>query len=137
MKWLTGFISWRQTMSDQDRVRLAEAMGWTKIDEALYGKPPEGWRAPYPRWPDSETTMRKPVGNVWKWKIPDPFTDANDCEALIRRLNDRGYKITIEFLVSHVEIEITYPDSVYCERGDGQNWKLLLCNLALQAIDND
>ncbi len=43
--------------AEQDRIRLAEAMGWRFIRPSLRGKPP------------NDTTAMS---------IPDPFTDAND-----------------------------------------------------------
>lgn len=106
-----------------DRIKLAEAIGWTfNGSEEISGSHEDRFR-----WtgPDG---VRSNYG-------PDPFTNANDCEALIMFLNGRGCNVTIEFFPSHVEVEIRYPNSVYCERADSQNWKRTVCELALKVLE--
>ena len=54
-------------MTDQDRIRLAEAMGWKRNESPWAGS--KQWQAPSdprPRWKNA----------------PDPFTDANDAYAV-------------------------------------------------------
>jgi hypothetical protein len=62
----------------EDRIKLALAMGWEII---------EGYAVPYGIAP-SEATERE---------LPDPFTDANDCEALIEHLNGEGWQVEIHW----------------------------------------
>ena len=69
-----------------DRIKLAEAMGWgigcDTCDGQEIGVPPGDTR---------------PYGQGNLTVMPDPFTDANDCHALIKHLNGLGYYINIDF----------------------------------------
>ncbi len=115
-------------MSDQDRIRLAEAMGW--------------------RWKPSSTDNKigrwyRPDGNYGDWvhkgDLPfDPFTDANDDYALIRWLNEQGFAVTIltgrdgdDVFVFPFDHEYTRWEQ-HCD-----DWKQGVCELALKVIDND
>jgi len=64
-------------MTDQDRIRLAEAMGWVRIDEGGL-------------WENS-----KGFGRELEQNLPDPFTDANDDYAVLEWMrnqkNNAGY----------------------------------------------
>ena len=61
-------------MNDKDRIRLAEAMGYvtTRQTKEWHGDRWEG------RTPDGEAT----------WRLPDPFTDANDDYAVLEWMRD-------------------------------------------------
>ena len=65
---------------EQDRIKLAEAMGWRRInDEDL------AWWSPEERLP-SGTVFCDYVGLSC---LPDPFTDANDDYAVLEWLRSR------------------------------------------------
>jgi hypothetical protein len=67
-----------------DRIKLAEAMGWTRIDEVSgYGFPPSEVAYDDARW--VECCM----------KIPDPFTDANDDYAVLEWGRSKGSDTTL------------------------------------------
>ena len=108
-------------MTDQ-RIKLAEFVGWQKI----YGTsldPCTHWRAPDGTDWENETAL------------PDPRNDANDSEALIRKLEDHGIEVTLSFdhgheSVSSVDTE-EWPAPVYI----GDDWKHGVCDLAEKVID--
>ena len=67
-------------MNNEDRIFLAEKMGWLR------------WEHPnrtHLAWTHPDTD--KPA--ALECDLPDPFKDANDCEALIRHLNENGYSV--------------------------------------------
>ena len=67
---------------NQDRIKIAEAM--ELLPDAFQG------------WGEYKDAIEKHDGEVLKILlalIPDPFTDANDCEAVISWLNENGYAI--------------------------------------------
>ncbi len=116
-------------MTDADRIRLAEAMGWNNItdkhldaDSNLYvlgGFPPH--------------TKAYGVTTV----LPDPDTDANDCEALIRWLNEQGFAVIrgqyadglghVHLLGHGVELRW---------KGKNEDNKKGVCELALKVIES-
>jgi len=109
-------------MPDKDRIRLAEAMGWKQH--------PDGW------W---STPRKNGVQTHGLDDSPDPFTDANDTETLIRWLNERGYQL----LVNHhwsgrngASLYNTSNGGNFCEHWRGDDWKQGVCELALKVIDD-
>ena len=105
-----------------DRIKLAEAMGWE--------------RTKYDRWlsPDRKMRCEEP---------PDPFTDANDCEALIEFLNSKGWQVEVhwqftddESLAAGAYVHIWNRFSEVHERSDidVDRWKECVCKLALKAL---
>ena len=67
---------------NQDRIKIAEAMELLPDD--------------FQGWGEYKDAIEKYDGEVLKILlalIPDPFTDANDCEAVISWLNENGYAI--------------------------------------------
>ena len=63
----------------------------------------------------------------------DPFTDANDCEALIVFLNEQGWEIEIDFNIGAQGVVMWREDkSLDCYAGN--NWKQGVCELALKVI---
>jgi len=130
--------------SVNDRIKLAEAMGWNP-----------GW---VNGWKDKE--QGKPA-NIWSppnfegscWhgvdELPDPFTDANDTEALIRWLNERGYWVEIhwqpdkdefgETMAAGAYVHIWHRDTEQHARQDydRERWKECVCDLALKAIQSE
>lgn len=116
-----------------DRIKLAEAMGWNNITDkyldvdtnlhAFGGFPPE----------TRSYGVRSP--------LPDPFTDANDCEALIQWLNGLGYAVDITIMSSGDTLLISRSVgnadvgySVDTERWKGDDWKQGVCELALKVL---
>jgi len=109
------------TQPDQDRIKLAEAMGWKPLggEWDKKGDPP-AWEGP------------DIIGAFYD--LPDPFTDANDCEALIRWLNEQGYQVQVIFgfgvsdqvWIGHNKIQIGEVIS---------DWMHGVCELALKVID--
>ena len=115
-------------MTDADRIRLAKARGWNNItdkhldrDTDLYvlaGLPPN----------TRSYGVRTP--------LPDPFRDANDCEALIRFLVSKKYYIGIQYSYdSPTYVEIFRHDTLR-EDWEGDDWKAGVCELALKVIDD-
>jgi len=79
-------------MTDQGRIRLAEAMGWTECR-----------RGPRPDMQSSEIT--KDIDYCWGYKdgkylqeLPDPSKDANDDYAVLEWM--RSHKDTYPFFAS-------------------------------------
>jgi len=72
-------------MTDSEkRIKLAEAMGWHDFYEDKYH--PCGYEDGQPvAW---HTITGSPTGQI----LPDPLTDANDCEALIKHLVKQGWE---------------------------------------------
>lgn len=118
---------------DPDRVRLAEAM-----------------------FPDHEfkrNVFKEPImaaGGRWDRQsaisaVPDPFTDANDCEALMQWLNERGYHVEIHWQAidptwaAGAWIHIWHKDTEAHHRQDIDldRWKQGVCERALNVLDLD
>ena len=105
--------SWR--VSNQDGIKLlAKAMGWTETK--------------YQRWLSPDRKMRCDFP-------PDPFTDANDCEALIRWLNEKGVSVELHLDNNGYVVVFGYmnPDPFFSYEGD--DWKQGVCELALKEIE--
>ena len=107
-----------------DRIRLAEAMGWKPLaGEWDLKSDPKAWEGP------------DIIGNYDD--LPDPFTDANDCDALIKHLESKGIEVSVEFGIAEDYVVIRRmpadPDLIIW-RGD--NWKQGVCELALKVLDN-
>jgi hypothetical protein len=88
------------------------------------------------------------IGTEFAWKRPDgglvgifqPHTDANDCDALIRALNERGYGITIEPWPNECSVAMysnaeQIADAEFVGSWDGDDYKQGVCELALKVID--
>ena len=120
-----------------DRIKLAEAMGW-KWDKSTRPRAFEG----YPNW----CCWIRPSGGEFRFSpedMPDPFTDANDCETLITHLNEQGWQVEVhwqhcndEQLAAGAYIHIWNRDSEIHERTDidVDRWKEGVCKLALKVL---
>lgn len=110
-------------MSDQ--ITLAKAMGWSEITISKTNK----------AWTHPDVHRIVHVSD-----LPDPFTDANDCEAVIRFMAEKH----------DVIFTIWYPcadqTSACCSRDGyatdtfhwhGEDWKQGVCELALKVLDTD
>lgn len=118
-------------ITQQDLIELAEFCGWR-------------WRCVHD-------------GNVWSWTSPGvaitpcktkeqiedlfkPHTDANDCEALIRALNEAGWAITVTRYVDAEPgfclVEM-YEDDDFTHKYLGNDYKLGVCELALKVIRDE
>ena len=103
------------------RIRLAGARGWTK-HEALTD--PQVWNHPDP----------EKDGWYYDWQLPDPFTDANDCNALIKHLNGLGWIVRISIGPDAADVWIETLANE-CHDWSGDNWMHGVCELALKVID--
>ena len=114
-------------MTGTDRIKLAEAMGWQRDEK---------WDAWILQVNDKQRDICRDPD-----RLPDPFTDANDCNALIKHLNGLGCEVHIMWpgqkrtdLKPHVKI-FRYPDKTINWRGD--NYMQGVCELALKVLDNE
>ena len=114
-----------------DRIRLAEAMGW-KWDESVRPRDFEG----FPHWPCWITP------NKDKWfgpsHMPDPENDANDCDALIDHLKSLDWTYQIQGCKQSVAVFIWREDDDgeiedHAYRGD--DWKQGVVELAIKVLD--
>lgn len=76
------------------------------------------------------------AGNV---PIFDPRNDANDCEALIRKLNETGRFITITHHPDgQADMKLSDTNSATSHySGYVDDWKYGVCDLAVKVIDNE
>ena len=65
----------------------------------------------------------------------DPFTDANDCETLIKHLNGLGHPVKLDFRLDKHVVRIIYFGQALLWTGD--NWMHGVCELALKVIGDD
>ncbi len=125
-------------MTDAARIKLAKAMGWA---EAAHPQ-----NKNYRRWIDPTNNGRK----VSDQQLPDPFTDANDCEAVMDRFRQKGYGWTIESwpdgdsvsLYRMIAKDVAVGDFIdHWEGGVSStgrdNWKRGVCELTLKVINDD
>ncbi len=117
-------------MTDADRIKLAEAMGWVrKHPDSDFFFPPSGQKL-------SGQETYHILG------LPRPDSDANDCNALIKHLNGLNYDVRIWHSGNsehqcNVRCRVrlwhcsTYEKHEYA----GDNWMQGICELALKAID--
>ena len=112
-------------MTDQ-RIKLAEFVGWKRheADGGVVGI--------YDYWesPEGEThgmtTFQGPKFN--------PRNDANDCEALIRKLNEAGHDVVVHHNNEDRQwVWFHTPDNRITWKGD--DWKQGVCDLAEKIID--
>ena len=111
-------------MTDADRIRLAEAMG-------CMPDPPKGFE----RW-DHFAEMSKEnelMQDYLKSVLPDPKHDANDCEALIRWLNGKGWIVRISIGPDAADVWIETLANE-CHDWSGYDWKQGVCELTLKVI---
>lgn len=124
----------------EDRIKLAEARGWTRHE---YG--PDDRLAKLPEGNSSGGTFWLRHGDEYLLKdLPDPEHDANDCEALIKHLNCRGWDVDI-WWSGNSEPRCNVACRVKARFRDGSkerydipcdNWKQGVCELALKVIGN-
>lgn len=107
-------------MTEANRIRLAEAMGWKQEIHQPFAN-----AKGMPYWRRGDETCSH----------IDPFTDANDCEALIKWLwTEHKVEVEISFgefhSVSWMDGEVwPAPESF------GIDWKQGVCELALKVIE--
>lgn len=122
---------------EEQRIRLAEFVGWTYTNQT--------W------WPPKRTDGSQPR---WCKDPPDPFNNANDCEALIRKLQTIGWFIEVVFQTYDsalrsdllgcggdftVDIHIWNIDTEEHFRTDRDaiTWKAGVCELAIRALNDN
>ena len=104
------------------RIKLAEFVGW-EVES--------GYVTPHGYSPDVATLR----------PLPAPRNDANDCEALIRKLNESRIDVYIECTVSSAlgnSHRVQAYDCDKCVALDtyvGDDWKHGVCDLAEKIID--
>ena len=126
---------------DEARIKLAEAMGWRRVEEGTNA----WWPSPKvveqikQQYPDAIA-----IDYVGLDSLPDPFTDANDCEALIQHLNSLGWQVEIhwqhtsdENLAAGSWIHIWQHGTEIHHRADidVDRWKIMVCNIALAILE--
>lgn len=107
----------------QNRIKLALLVGWTRDEQ---------WKG----WVLHITEKQRDIVRDPDL-LPDPFTDANDCDALIKHLNGQGYDV--QCIHGHREPAVvrTIRTSDWdCEEWSGDDWKQGVCELALKVIDD-
>ena len=112
-------------MNNQDRIRLAEAMGWMRCPDQN-GAVIDLWMH-RERWPERWFNLDE---------LPDPFTDANDCDAVIAKLNER-FDIGIRFHREHghsIEIYGVGGQGNKPLHWSGDDYKTGVCELALKVL---
>ena len=112
------------TLTNPNRVKLAEAMGWHKATSLDIWCRPED--------------QKRQGKNYTNGELPDPYTDANDCEALIWWL-ERAHLIwlTVGFgCGQQADIDAYYDDGDSEFHWAGDDWKQGVCELALKVLDS-
>ena len=122
-------------MVNQDRIRLAEAMGWNLVEQSGI-MPMYQWQGP-----NGETCGHWDSGaGRTKVDIPLPFNpehDANDCEALIRWLNDQHISVTISARTAIGVTGVRFDhDNGVSKEWKCDDWKQGVCELALKMIND-
>lgn len=111
-------------MTDQ-RIKLAEFIEWGKSDDR------QGWSGVIPCWffNDHDRDF-------------DPRNDANDCEALIRKLNDKNIDVNVWHSGNaqhrcNVPYRVTLWGCATMEKREwaGDDWKHGVCDLAEKIIE--
>ena len=101
-------------------------MGWTPLDGKLIGS----WMPPGV----TVHTHVMHIERVFTSELPDPFTDANDCNALIKHLKVEDYSIEINMdkkAGDTVRLTWSHGRNKFW-RGD--NWMHGVCELALKVL---
>ncbi len=118
----------------KDRIKLAEAMMWDNIIDGNDGQP---WGIDPKAPPFDGSIQYMPHGH-----LPDPETDANDCNALIKHLNGLGHKVMVELFPKctlgkppSVQVRLTLAGRGGSEYWSGENWMHGVCELALKVIE--
>lgn len=111
----------------QGRIKLAEAMGWAKCPMRINLGRSEYWQRP-----------NEQLKGAYQSDIPDPFTDANDCNALIKHLNEEGWNLEVVFGRNgkHYVILQQFPTAGKSLKWQGDNWMHGVCELALKALES-
>jgi hypothetical protein len=109
---------------NEARIKLAKAMGWTVAPITL-----EDCGGPFLVCHGAFSEDND------DWHSFNPFTDANDCEALIRWLNEQGWIVNVDWSSEHsVKIwRFRNPDTKEFT-WQGNNWKQGVCELALKVL---
>ena len=133
-------------MTEQEkRTKLAEAVGWKPRPPSETQYEVYTWSSPY--WKNGKRIVENSdcgESFCFEWQLPDPFTDANACNALIKHLNGLGYGIDIylrPWMTDHVAaVTVNGPCDHHDKSWDdlrwqGDNWMHGVCELALKVIE--
>ena len=77
-------------MNEQDRIRLAEAMGWTRISMKYVAMDERSY--PFGCPPSTEYTDGL-VNPKYREQIPNPFTNANDDYAVLEWMREQSPRL--------------------------------------------
>ena len=118
-------------MTNENRIKLAEAM----FDGIVIGKNRNAmWQV------DNEG--KAILGSIRP--IPNPYESDADCMALVRWLNEQGYRVRIDWRrpkVCFIEIQrdgtTNWKFGAYYDAVERDDYKQGVCELALKVIDDD
>ena len=112
-------------MTTEKRIRLAKAMGWHKSVSLQGGFQGKGEPKFQTDWFDANNNFQE--------RLPDPWHSAEDCEALIRWLNEYKNIGVVVMLAGGTGTK----DVVHVGRNKwlGDDWKTGVCELALKVIE--
>ena len=68
------------------------------------------------------------------WDDFNPFKDANDCNALIKHLNELGWQVQIRHRSDKTQT-VAVSKGIGYEMYEGDNWMHGVCELALKVIE--
>ena len=108
-----------------DQIKLAEARGYESV-------------APSDSSYEVYTWMYKGK-RYFEWDLPAPFTDANDCEALIKFMHsEHGVLFTIWYPMAEDQTAVDCSRDGYVldrTKWQGDDWKQGVCELALKVLE--
>ncbi len=120
--------------SPEDRIRLAEFVGWIPVTDR-----DDFERGKAPRWRDPEHGTE---GNYVS-DLPDPLNDHTDCHALRDALREQGYLTTVHYgfdaysPYDSVKLE-THPERMDYERTwSGPDYRTGVVTLALEVLSDE
>ena len=121
-------------MNQQEKqIKLAEAVGWKwqETNDHPFG---DSWRGG--RWISPSGDIQSGIVGC---EVPphfNPFTDANDCNALIKHLN--GLNISVQVVHGIFTDSVRFwKESEQFSNWKGDNWMHGVCELALKALDDN
>ncbi len=113
-----------------DRIKLAEVMGWIHQPNDPDGTPI--WTGP--------DTEHGDYGEYFEAnELPDPENDANACNELIKHLNGLGFWVIINIHKNESARVMLGKGMAELHKFDwiGDNWMQGICKLALKVLENE
>lgn len=78
-----------------------------------------------------------PAQNPGRIDLPDPYTNAKDCEALIKHLNGKGYDVILGINSNNRHDVDLHKETKWLCHWQGDDWKQGVCDLALKVLGID